>query len=51
MNMSPANKAHFEAENEGIHLILTGIGNEIYSIVDAWQIAQEMWEAIKRLQQ
>nr|GEX54615.1 hypothetical protein [Tanacetum cinerariifolium] len=30
---------------------LTGIGDEIYSTVDACQTAQEMWEAIKRLQQ
>nr|GEY57902.1 hypothetical protein [Tanacetum cinerariifolium] len=51
MNMSPANKAYFEAEKEAIHLILTGIGDEIYSTVDACQIAQEMWEAIERLQQ
>nr|GFC57675.1 hypothetical protein [Tanacetum cinerariifolium] len=51
MNMSPANKAHFESEKEAIHLILTGIGDEIYSTVDACQIAQEIWEAIKRLQQ
>nr|GFB98850.1 hypothetical protein [Tanacetum cinerariifolium] len=48
MNMSPANKAQFEAEKEAIHLILTGIGDEIYSIVDACQTAQEMWEAIER---
>nr|GEU43018.1 hypothetical protein [Tanacetum cinerariifolium] len=51
MNMSPANKAHFEAEKEAIHLILTGIGDEIHSTVDACQTAQEMWEAIERLQQ
>ncbi|GKD02763.1 hypothetical protein Tco_1177737, partial [Tanacetum coccineum] len=43
--------AHFESEKEAIHLILTGIGDEIYSTVDACQTAQEMWEAIKRLQQ
>ncbi|GJR76234.1 hypothetical protein Tco_0088599 [Tanacetum coccineum] len=36
---------------EAIHLILTGIGDEIYSTVDACQTAQEMWEAIERLQQ
>nr|GEV04747.1 retrovirus-related Pol polyprotein from transposon TNT 1-94 [Tanacetum cinerariifolium] len=48
MNMSPVNKAHFQVEKEAIHLILTGIGDEIYSTVDACQIAQEMWEAIKR---
>nr|GEV64302.1 hypothetical protein [Tanacetum cinerariifolium] len=33
MNMSPSNKAHFEAEKEAIHLILTGIGDEIYSML------------------
>nr|GFD17281.1 hypothetical protein [Tanacetum cinerariifolium] len=42
MNMSPANKAHFKAEKEAIHFILTGIGVEIYSTVDACQTAQEM---------
>nr|GEY93443.1 retrovirus-related Pol polyprotein from transposon TNT 1-94 [Tanacetum cinerariifolium] len=31
MNMSPKNKAHFQEEKEAIHLILTGIGDEIYS--------------------
>nr|GEZ31922.1 hypothetical protein [Tanacetum cinerariifolium] len=30
-NMSPENKAHFQAEKEAIHLILTRIGYEIYS--------------------
>nr|GEZ11231.1 hypothetical protein [Tanacetum cinerariifolium] len=49
--MSLENKAHFQAEKEAIHLILTGIGDEIYSTVDACQTAQEMWEAIKKLQQ
>nr|GEW52918.1 hypothetical protein [Tanacetum cinerariifolium] len=51
MNMSPENKAHFQSEKEAIHLILTGIGDEIYLTVDACQTAQEMWEVIKRLQQ
>nr|GEY73863.1 integrase, catalytic region, zinc finger, CCHC-type, peptidase aspartic, catalytic [Tanacetum cinerariifolium] len=51
MNMSPENKAHFLAEKEVIHLIWTRIGDEIYSTVDACQTAQEMWEAIERLQQ
>nr|GEU56941.1 zinc finger, CCHC-type [Tanacetum cinerariifolium] len=50
-NMSPENKAHFLAEKEVIHLILTGIRYDIYSTVDACQIAQEMWESIERLQQ
>nr|GEW62679.1 hypothetical protein [Tanacetum cinerariifolium] len=48
LNMSPENKAHFLAEKEAIHLILTGIGDDIYSTVDACQTAQEMWEAIER---
>nr|GEV39574.1 hypothetical protein [Tanacetum cinerariifolium] len=48
MNISPANKAHFEAEKEAIHLILTGIRDEKYSTVDGCQTAQEMWEAIER---
>nr|GEV70207.1 hypothetical protein [Tanacetum cinerariifolium] len=51
LNMSPENKAHFESENEAIHLILTGIGDEIYSTVDACKTAHEIWEAIERLQQ
>ncbi|GJU72002.1 hypothetical protein Tco_1263407 [Tanacetum coccineum] len=51
MNMTPENRAHFELEKEAIHLILTRIGDEIYSTVDACQTAQEMWEAIERLQQ
>nr|GEU99918.1 hypothetical protein [Tanacetum cinerariifolium] len=50
-NMSPENKAHFLAEKEAIHLILTGIGDDIYSTVDACQTTDEMWEAIERLQQ
>nr|GEX42050.1 hypothetical protein [Tanacetum cinerariifolium] len=49
--MSPENKAHFLAEKEAIHLILTGVGDDIYSTVDACQTAQEMCEAIERLQQ
>ncbi|GJY95943.1 putative reverse transcriptase domain-containing protein [Tanacetum coccineum] len=48
-NMTPENRAHFESEKEAIHLILTGIGDEIYSTVDACQTAQEMWEAIERV--
>ncbi|GJY35067.1 hypothetical protein Tco_0420445 [Tanacetum coccineum] len=38
MNMTPENSAHFESEKEAIHLILTGIGDEIYSTVDAWYV-------------
>nr|GEW73963.1 hypothetical protein [Tanacetum cinerariifolium] len=39
------------SEKEAIHLILTGIGDEIYLTIDACQTTQEIWEAIKRLQQ
>nr|GEW46842.1 hypothetical protein [Tanacetum cinerariifolium] len=49
--MSPENKAHYESEKKSIHLILTKIGDEIYSTVDACKTAREMWEAIERLQQ
>ncbi|GJU13872.1 hypothetical protein Tco_1136268 [Tanacetum coccineum] len=50
LTMSPENKAHYESENEAIHLLLTGIGDEIYSTIDACKTAHEMWIAIKRLQ-
>nr|GFB81334.1 hypothetical protein [Tanacetum cinerariifolium] len=40
--MSPKNKAHFLAEKEAIHLILTGIGDDIYSTVDAFQTAHKI---------
>nr|GFC14909.1 hypothetical protein [Tanacetum cinerariifolium] len=45
LNMSPENNAHFESEKEAIHLILIGIRDEIYSTIDAWKTAHEMWEA------
>ncbi|GKB09528.1 hypothetical protein Tco_0837840 [Tanacetum coccineum] len=48
MNMTPENRAHFESEKEAIYLILTGIGDEIYSTVDACQTAQEMWESHRK---
>nr|GEV51287.1 hypothetical protein [Tanacetum cinerariifolium] len=51
LNMSPENKAHYESEKEAIHLLLTGIGDKIYSTVDTCKTAHEMWIAIKRLQQ
>ncbi|GJU50662.1 hypothetical protein Tco_1220217 [Tanacetum coccineum] len=38
-------------EREAIHLLLTGIGDEIYSTIDAYKTAHEMWIAIERLQQ
>ncbi|GJZ01414.1 hypothetical protein Tco_0519375 [Tanacetum coccineum] len=36
-------------EKIAIHLLLTGIGDEIYSTVDACKTAHDMWIAIKRL--
>ncbi|GKF71209.1 hypothetical protein Tco_0207323 [Tanacetum coccineum] len=35
LNMSPENKEHYQSEKEAIHLLLTGIGDEIYSTIDA----------------
>nr|GEX19807.1 hypothetical protein [Tanacetum cinerariifolium] len=51
LNMSPENKAHYELKKEAIHFLLTGIGDEIYSTVDACKTAHKMWIAIERLQQ
>ncbi|GKA69889.1 hypothetical protein Tco_0775953 [Tanacetum coccineum] len=50
-NMTAENKLYYQAEKEAIFLILTGIGDEIYSTVDACSTAKEMWTAIERLQQ
>nr|GEZ53781.1 hypothetical protein [Tanacetum cinerariifolium] len=49
-NISPENKAHYDVEKEAIHLLLTRIGDEIYSAVDACKTAHDMWIAIERLQ-
>ncbi|GJY98393.1 integrase, catalytic region, zinc finger, CCHC-type containing protein, partial [Tanacetum coccineum] len=49
--MTTENKLYFQAEKEAIFLILTGIGDEIYSTVDACNTTKEMWTAIERLQQ
>nr|GEY26358.1 hypothetical protein [Tanacetum cinerariifolium] len=35
-NISPKNKAYYDAEKEAIHLLLTGIGDEICSTADAF---------------
>ncbi|GJW07209.1 retrovirus-related pol polyprotein from transposon TNT 1-94 [Tanacetum coccineum] len=51
LNISPENKAHYDAEDEVIHLILIGIGDDIYSTIDACTIAKDMRIAIERLQQ
>ncbi|GJT43132.1 hypothetical protein Tco_0169295 [Tanacetum coccineum] len=41
----------FPEAKDAIFLLLTGIGDEIYSTVDACNTAKEMWIAIERLQQ
>ncbi|GJX51562.1 retrovirus-related pol polyprotein from transposon TNT 1-94 [Tanacetum coccineum] len=51
LNMSPKNKERYQSEKEAIHLLLTGIGDEIYSTVDACKTAHDMWIAIEMLQQ
>ncbi|GJT57252.1 hypothetical protein Tco_0992306 [Tanacetum coccineum] len=50
-NMSAENKPYYYAEKEAIFFLLTGIGDEIYSTVDACKTTKEMWIAIERLQQ
>ncbi|GJR81265.1 hypothetical protein Tco_0152050 [Tanacetum coccineum] len=45
LNMTPENKEHFLSEKEAIFLLLTGIGDDIYSTVDACKTANEMWIA------
>ncbi|GJT91934.1 retrovirus-related pol polyprotein from transposon TNT 1-94 [Tanacetum coccineum] len=51
LNMSLENKKHYQSEKEAIHLLLTRIGDEIYSTVDACKTTHGMWIAIERLQQ
>ncbi|GJY70667.1 hypothetical protein Tco_0474370 [Tanacetum coccineum] len=51
LNMSHENKAHYQSEKEAIHLLLTRIGDEIYSTIDACKTAHDMWIATERLQQ
>ncbi|GJU12106.1 hypothetical protein Tco_1134502 [Tanacetum coccineum] len=48
-NMFEENKLYFKAEKGAIFFLLTGIGDEIYSTVDACNTANEMWTAIERL--
>ncbi|GKA27142.1 hypothetical protein Tco_0713310 [Tanacetum coccineum] len=40
-----------DAEAEAVQIILTGIDNDIYSTVDAYPNACEIWKAIERLKQ
>ncbi|GJW18048.1 hypothetical protein Tco_0025484 [Tanacetum coccineum] len=45
-NILPENHAYIGAEAEAIHMILSEIGNEIYSIVDACKTAQEIFVTV-----
>ncbi|GJW76994.1 retrovirus-related pol polyprotein from transposon TNT 1-94 [Tanacetum coccineum] len=46
-NMTTENQLYFQAEKESIFLILTGIGDEIYSTVDAYLQRQVMEHELK----
>ncbi|GJQ98220.1 hypothetical protein Tco_0009359 [Tanacetum coccineum] len=50
-NTTPESRKLIGREAEAIHMILNGIGDDIYSTVDACSTAREMWLAIERLQQ
>ncbi|GKA99907.1 hypothetical protein Tco_0827901 [Tanacetum coccineum] len=50
-NTTPGKRAYIDPEAEAIHMILSGIGDDIYSTVNACTTAKEMWIAIERLQQ
>nr|GEX95616.1 hypothetical protein [Tanacetum cinerariifolium] len=48
-NVSQDIRDQLNVEAEAVQIILTGIDNDIYSIVDACPNACKMWKAIKRL--
>nr|GEW79112.1 hypothetical protein [Tanacetum cinerariifolium] len=50
-NVSQEIRDQLNAEAEAVQIILTGIDNDIYSIVDACPNACEMWKEIERSQQ
>nr|GEU96730.1 hypothetical protein [Tanacetum cinerariifolium] len=50
-NVSQDIRDQLNTEAEAVKIILTGIDNDIYSIVDACPNACEMWKAIERLKQ
>ncbi|GJU68475.1 hypothetical protein Tco_1254734 [Tanacetum coccineum] len=51
LNMTPENKEHFLSEKEGIFLLLTGIGDDIYSTVMLVNSRMRGWLAIDRIHQ
>nr|GEX50816.1 retrovirus-related Pol polyprotein from transposon TNT 1-94 [Tanacetum cinerariifolium] len=50
-NVTQDIRDQLNAKAEAVQIILTGIDNDIYSIVDACSNACEMWKAIERLKQ
>nr|GEV35112.1 retrovirus-related Pol polyprotein from transposon TNT 1-94 [Tanacetum cinerariifolium] len=50
-NVSQDIRNQLDAEAEAVQIILTGIDNDIYSTVDAYPNACEMWKAMERLKQ
>ncbi|GJT90286.1 hypothetical protein Tco_1079131 [Tanacetum coccineum] len=50
-NVSQDIPNQLNAKAEAVHIILTGIDNDIYSTVDACPNACKMWKAIERLKQ
>nr|GEW40894.1 hypothetical protein [Tanacetum cinerariifolium] len=50
-NVSQDIRDQLNAEAKAVQIILTGIDNDIYSIVDACPNACEMWKAIEKLKQ
>nr|GEX89814.1 chaperone protein DnaJ 20, chloroplastic-like [Tanacetum cinerariifolium] len=50
-NVTQEIRDQLNAEAEAVQIILTGIDNDIYSIVDACLNACKMWKAIERLKQ
>nr|GEU50229.1 hypothetical protein [Tanacetum cinerariifolium] len=50
-NVSQDIRDQLNAEAEAVQIILTEIDNDIYSTIDAYPNACEMWKAIKRLKQ
>nr|GEU45488.1 hypothetical protein [Tanacetum cinerariifolium] len=50
-NVSQDIRDQLNAEAEVVQIILTGIDNDIYSTVDAYSNACEMWKAIEMLKQ
>nr|GEY18539.1 hypothetical protein [Tanacetum cinerariifolium] len=50
-NTTPEKCAYIDAEAKAIHMILSGIRDDIYSTVNACTTSKEMWISIERLQQ